>query len=731
MSRAPGFALTLALSTLLLVASFLLSRAAKNDELFGDYYTALIVVSVAGIGLLAILTALQVWRLIRQFRARTLGSRLTLRFVGTFTILTLVPLAVVYYFAVQFLSRSIDSWFDLQIEQTLDDAMLLGRSTLETIKLDVVHRARQDARRIEEADSAFQLFSLLDQLREKAGFEEMSLHSATGRILASSSSVAISLVPDAPNEHVLRKIRRGETYAEFEPVTEGGLRLRVAVQVPGRTVSQPMHVLQILHNLPVRYSRLGESVESASAEYEKLKYLREPLAFSFVLTLTLVSIMTLLIALLAAIYLAQRLLAPLRDLAEGTRAVAQGDYRKQLPVNSGDELGVLVSSFNQMTREISSAQQAARHSQQVAEAEHAYLDTVLTHLSAGVLSFDHDRRLRTHNPAAGRILHTELSRFEGAEIENIRATLPATEPLLNAIGDGMRHHAREWQREIDITGKDGRQTLILSGSRLSGEGEGEGHEPGYVVVFEDATELLKAQRDAAWGEVARRLAHEIKNPLTPIQLSAERIRRKYLGEVGSAGREALDRSTRTIVQQVEAMKAMVNAFSEYARPAPLRPALLDINQLISDTVELFHREGQSTRIAMDLDPELPRIRADRNALRQVLNNLIINAQEALADNPAKMRFSTRRVSGNKAVEICLQDNGPGFPEKLIDNIFEPYVTGKEKGSGLGLAISRRIIEEHGGSIRVNNLPAGGATVIITLSLRQEIGPTRPPDTRES
>ncbi|HCY13025.1 MAG TPA: two-component sensor histidine kinase, partial [Gammaproteobacteria bacterium] len=239
------------------------------------------------------------------------------------------------------------------------------------------------------------------------------------------------------------------------------------------------------------------------------------------------------------------------------------------------------------------------------------------------------------------------------------------------------------------------------------------------------------QRDAAWGEVARRLAHEIKNPLTPIQLSAERIRRKYLGEVGSAGREALDRSTRTIVQQVEAMKAMVNAFSEYARPAPLRPALLDINQLISDTVELFHREGQSTRIAMDLDSELPRIRADRNALRQVLNNLIINAQEALADNPAKMRFSTRRVSGNKAVEICLQDNGPGFPEKLIDKIFEPYVTGKEKGSGLGLAISRRIIEEHGGSIRVNNLPAGGATVIITLSLRQETGPSRPPDTRES
>lgn len=712
----PGF--TLLLSAFLLIASVLLSRAAGNDELFGDFYSALILLNVIGISLLALMSAFQIWRLIGQFRARVLGSRLTLRFVGTFAVLALIPLAVVYYFAVQFLSRGIDSWFDVQIEQALDDALLLGRSSLESIKLDVVDQLRDDADKIQRAESNFEVFQLLDELRQANDFEEMSLHSMSGEILASSSRDSISLIPDVPDERVIRQLRQGKVYSEIEPIAGGGLQLRVAIRMAGRQVGDIGRVLQVLDPLPLRYSRLAESVESASAEYEKLQYLRRPLTFSFVLTLSLVTLMTLLIALLIAIYLARRLVAPLRDLAEGTQAVAQGDYGKQLPVTSGDELGVLVSSFNRMTQEISSAQTAVRNSQFEAEKQSAYLETVLAHLSSGVMSFDGDRQLRTHNAAAERILHTLLGTFVESSIAEMIKALPAAEPLLNMIDQGISDDVSEWQKEISINSPLGQQTLVCSGTKLSGAET----ESGCVVVFDDATALIKAQRDAAWGEVARRLAHEIKNPLTPIQLSAERIRRRYLDKVEKDDREILDRATRTIAQQVESMKSMVNAFSDYAQPVISRPKRLDINTLIRDITELHVAHLTRIRFLFDLADDLPLVMTDPAGIRQVLNNLIINASDALGDKGGELKLSTRidPVKDNLLV-LELQDNGPGFPAELLDRIFEPYVTTKTSGSGLGLPISRRIIEENGGTMRAANLPKGGAVVIIQLPVTPSQG----------
>ncbi|MFL2561650.1 MAG: ATP-binding protein [Arenicellales bacterium] len=714
MRHSQGFALTLILSLALLGASILLSQSAQDGDLFGDYYTALIILNAAGISILALLTFFQVRKLVSAFRARALGSRLTLRFIATFAILALVPLAMVYYFSVQFLSRSIDSWFDVRIEKALDDALLLGRSTLEATKLEVIRQARTAARRIEITTSSVQLYNLLDKIRASGGFDEMSLHSSTGRILASSSNLSISLVPDAPGEGVLGKVRRDGVYAEFEPTDDAGLRLRVAVPVSGLSVSSPSRVLQILYPLPLRYSRLGESVESASTEYDRLKYLRGPLTLSFVLSLTLISLMTLLMALWASIYLAQRMLAPLRDLAEGTRAVSRGEYDKILPVNSGDELGVLVDSFNRMTREIGSAQQTALESQRWAESEHAYLNTVLTHLSAGVLSFDGTQHLKTYNAAATRILGADLKGCIGSPIESLARVLPGATALIEAIDLGMKEQISGWQKEIRISGGEGRHVLICSGTRVDSDDMNAGH----VAVFEDATELLTAQRDAAWGEVARRLAHEIKNPLTPIQLSAERIRNKYLSALDPEQRETLDRSTRTIVQQVEAMKTMVNAFSEYARPAPLQRVSTDLNQLINDTVELFRSGPNTINLQIEPDTRLGRIQIDPNSFSQVLNNLVINAQDALAGREGTVVIRTNQDSKTGGITVTVQDNGPGFDPHSIDRIFEPYVSSKEKGTGLGLAICRRIIEEHGGTIRANNPQQGGAAVIISLPLRR-------------
>ncbi len=714
MRNSQGFVLTLILSLALLGASILLSQSAQDGDLFGDYYTALIVLNAVGISILALLTFFQVRKLVSAFRARALGSRLTLRFIATFAILALVPLAMVYYFSVQFLSRSIDSWFDVRIEKALDDALLLGRSTLEATKLEVIRKARTAARRIEITTSSVQLYNLLDKIRASGAFDEMSLHSSTGRILASSSNLSISLVPDAPGEDVLGKVRRDGVYAEFEPTDDAGLRLRVAVPVSGLSVSSPSRVLQILYPLPLRYSRLGESVESASSEYDRLKYLRGPLTLSFVLSLTLISLMTLLMALWASIYLAQRMLAPLRDLAEGTRAVSRGDYDKILPVNSGDELGVLVNSFNRMTREIGSAQQTALESQRWAESEHAYLNTVLTHLSAGVLSFDGTQHLKTYNAAATRILGADLKGCIGSPIESLARVLPGATALIEAIDLGMKEQISGWQKEIRISGGGGRHVLICSGTRVDSDDMNAGH----VAVFEDATELLNAQRDAAWGEVARRLAHEIKNPLTPIQLSAERIRNKYLSALDPEQRETLDRSTRTIVQQVEAMKTMVNAFSEYARPAPLQRVSTDLNQLINDTVELFRSGPNAIDLQIEPDTSLGRIQIDPNSFSQVLNNLVINAQDALAGREGTAVIRTNQDSKTGGVTVTVQDNGPGFDPHSIDRIFEPYVSSKEKGTGLGLAICRRIIEEHGGTIRASNPQQGGAAVIISLPLRR-------------
>jgi len=712
----PGF--TLLLSAFLLIASVLLSRAAVNDELFGDFYSALILLNVIGISLLALMSAFQIWRLIGQFRAKVLGSRLTLRFVGTFAVLSLIPLAVVYYFAVQFLSRGIDSWFDVQIEQALDDALLLGRSSLESIKFDVVDQLHDDADKLRNAESNFEIFLLLEELRQASDFDEMSLHSMSGEILASSSKDSISLIPDVPDQRVIRRLREGDVYSEIEPIAGGGMQLRVAVLIAGQQVGDTDRVLQVLDPLPLPYSRLGENVESASAEYEKLQYLRRPLTFSFVLTLSLVTLMTLLIALLIAIYLARRLVAPLRDLAEGTQAVAQGDYGKQLPVTSGDELGVLVSSFNRMTQEISSAQTAVRNSQFEAEKQSAYLETVLAHLSSGVMSFDNNRQLRTHNAAAERILHTLLGTFVESSIAEMIKALPAAEPLLSMIDQGISDDVSEWQKEISINSPLGQQTLVCSGTKLSGTET----ESGCVVVFDDATALIKAQRDAAWGEVARRLAHEIKNPLTPIQLSAERIRRRYLDKIEKDDREILDRATRTIAQQVESMKSMVNAFSDYAQPVISRPRRMDINTLIRDITELHVTHLTRIRFLFDLADDLPQIMTDPAGIRQVLNNLIINASDALGDKGGELKLSTRidHAKDNLLV-LELQDNGPGFPAKLLDRIFEPYVTTKTSGSGLGLPISRRIIEENGGTMRATNLPKGGAIVIIHLPVAQSQG----------
>jgi nitrogen fixation/metabolism regulation signal transduction histidine kinase len=509
--------------------------------------------------------------------------------------------------------------------------------------------------------------------------------------------------------------------------------------------------LQVLQALPPRYAKLGESVQSAFAEYEKLVYLRGPLKFGFTLTLSLIALLTLLIAVWAAIFSARRLVAPIRELAEGTHAVAQGDYQKQIPVTSHDEIGILVDSFNDMTRRIHRAQTQTKRSQQEAEIQRAYLETVLGHLSSGVLTFNQRLLLRTYNTAAGLILGVDLKTGERKSLAWLAKHLPALRPFTDTVEQAAAAGETEWQTQIQLPVNGHHRTLMLHGTSLP---SWRGKRGGYVVVFDDITTLIQAQRDAAWGEVARRMAHEIKNPLTPIQLSAERIRHKFLRQVSDDERGALDRATHTIIEQVEALKSMVKDFSEYARSAQMHSQAVDLNDLIRNVVELYKKErgltaagvvplhsaggkagkGRSSRTVatkLDLDANLPSISADPGRLRQVLHNLLINARDALASTTRPMIIvRTRIITGeytregasanprtqndHRLVELEVQDNGPGFPEDLLARLYEPYVTRKEKGTGLGLAIVKRIVEEHGGTIRAQNLEEGGARVTIHL-----------------
>lgn len=745
MRYATGVVPLAVLSVLLLGALFLMIVATESSTLLGPLYSVFLVISILGVLLLLGLILVSLYRLAMQFRARVVGSRLTLRLLGIFTVLAVAPVAVVLIFSLQVVNRGIDTWFDVKTEKALDDALAVGRAALDASKKELLKDAKAIAVELEDSPGKLAV-QALDFLRDKYAIAELTLLSQEGRIIASSSEAgpgATKLVPDRPSDAILTQVRQDQAYANLDAIRRGDLQLRVVVAVTPREVGAPLRILQVLQPLPTRYAELSQSVQAAFAEYQKLVYLRGPLKFGFTLTLGLVALLTVLIAASAAIFSARRLSAPIRDLAAGTRAVAQGDYGKQLPVQGKDEFAILVESFNDMTRKIREAQDQIKRSRAEAEMQHTYLQTVLTHLSSGVLSFNGRNCLRTHNAAAAQILRIDLEPMKGKSLASIARTHTELSSFCEAVREAMEQGRDEWQTEAMLPGQGGRRTLIVRGTMLPGPRRRKG---GYVLVFDDVTALIQAERDAAWREIARRLAHEIKNPLTPIQLSAERIRHKCMPALTDTEQRTLDRSTHTIIEQVEALKSMVNAFTDYARPVYMQPAPMDFNALIRDVIELYGAEVLDTArgattpkrsrgarrrakgtvpltVQLDLDPHLPTIHADGGRLRQVLHNLLLNAREALVSQEVPtIRIHTHGVGNDygASVHLTVEDNGPGIPDKLMDNLFEPYVTTREKGTGLGLAIVKRIVEEHNGTLAAENLPGGGARISITLPLGEAV-----------
>ncbi len=697
--------------TYLLVASaalgaillFLLAAASANTSIFATHYPLLLILNAVIAAALLGLLGYQVITLRRALKGRVFGSRLTFRLLVLFAILAVVPGVLVYTVSVQFLTKSIESWFDVRVDTALESGLSLGRSALDNMLGDLRGKARTMALDLSDLPPAAQP-KALERLREQAGVDEATIVAPNGAVLASASREPTRLVPDAPPPAALRQARTARDYSAIETVGERGLRLRVILPLAGATLAEEARLLQLVQAVPPAVAETAETVQSVYRDYRELSLLRTGLKRIYLLTLTLTLLLALFSAIALAFILSRRLSEPLAELAESTLAVARGDFSRRPRVTSRDEIGVLTRSFNSMIGQLDDARGAAEANRAQLEHANAYLQSILANLSAGVLTFDEAFRLQVANTGAATMLGEDPANCAGGPL----AGSPVLDSLAAAIHAGFAEDGADapWQRELELPARG--LTLLVRGSRLPGG-------VGYVVVFDDVSQLIAAQRATAWGEVARRLAHEIKNPLTPIQLSAERVQAKLAERLAPSDREALARATETIVNQVAAMKAMVDDFREYARMPPPALGALDLNALVGEVLALYGHAH--AKIALRLDPALPALRGDATQLRQVIHNLLQNAEDALAGH-ADPRIEVRSERAGDRVRLAVADNGGGFAESIMQRAFEPYVTTKPRGTGLGLAIVKKIIDEHHGTVSIENRAggAGGAAVTIALPL---------------
>ena len=569
-------------------AFLLLAKSVQNSSAFNRLQLWILLVDIGGVIALSVLLARKLWRLVRDYRAHVPGSRLTARTVGIFGALVVAPLLIVYLSSLEFINVGIDSWFKVEVKQGLNDALVLSRAALDLRMREYSGRTQALADKLSTAGPA-DVQSQLDAERHGSQALEVVLFGAHARILGASLENPLESLPSQPPPDLVRQVEQHLPYVSLEPQAGGRYLIRTAAALGDAGRRDPRFVVAI-YPVPAQLAALSEAVQSSYSQYGDLAALREPLKYSFRLTLTLVLLLAMLAAIYGAIYSAQRLVRPVQDLIEGTRAVGKGDFATRLPLPSRDEMGFLVHSFNDMTKRLRRARAEATHSQQAVERERERLAIILARLSTGVLAIDRSMTVRTANAAAGAILGSDLSAATGRSLPELAASNERLGQFVAALAVRFAAGREEWREQLDLDSAAGRRTLMCACTPLPGEDS----DMGFVIVFDDITTLLQAQRDAAWGEVARRLAHEIKNPLTPIQLSAERLRRRLLAGMSERDAEILERGTRTIVQQVETMQQMVNAFSEYARAPEMQITRFSLNQLITEVADLYRSQDPRT-----------------------------------------------------------------------------------------------------------------------------------------
>ena len=700
-----------------LVLAFLLSIATNNPALYERHYVWLFWVNLTVATLLVLVIAIAAVRLLVRVRRGKFGSRLLLKLAAIFALVGVVPGVLIYTVSYQFVSRSIESWFDVKVETALDAGLNLGKGTLDAIVTDLASKTRLAAERLGETPGSAQPLAL-ERLREQLSAQDITIVGAAGQTVLSTGSSSARLMPDRPPQALLRQARNLRVVSELVGLDEdaaastNNARVRAIAFIPTTTfaLGEEDRYLMVNQLLPRTLATNALAVQAAYREYQQRALARGGLRKMYIGTLTLALVLAVFGALLLAVTLSNQLARPLLLLAEGMRQVAEGDLSSKPVFASRDELGGLTRSFADMTTQLSDARELVQRSVVQVEGARANLQTILDNLTAGVIVFDRLGHIDTVNPGATRIMRLPLSAYRGQPLENV----PGLASFAQAVAQRFELHSTSpeagerdhWQDSFELqpATPGGRErdsiTLLVRGAAMP--------QGATLMVFDDITELVSAQRSEAWSEVARRLAHEIKNPLTPIQLSAERLQHKLGAKLEGADQAMLARSVDTIVNQVQAMKTLVNEFRDYARLPAAHLVPIDLNALVAEVLGLYGSVQEAGRLRATLAPGLPAIIGDSTQLRQVIHNLVQNALDAVADQPdGQVRIATevaRTEQGAlRAVRLQVIDNGPGFADKVLKRAFEPYVTTKSKGTGLGLAVVKKIADEHGARVRIANL----------------------------
>ena len=724
-----------------LVLLFLLTDATDNRALYERNYVKLFSVNVVvAVMLLAVIGWIGLRLFVRLRRGR-FGSRLLMKLAVIFAVLGFMPGMLIYTVSYQFVTRSIESWFDVKVEGALDAGLNLGRSTLDALANDLAGKTRNAGGQLANLSDAGAGLAL-ERIRDQLGASDVVLWNAGGHMVASAGQSRFDLSPERPTPQLLRNARAQRSVAQIEglddPIPAGPpsiapqspqarIKAVALVTATGLDLNAEARYLQVTQPLPPTLVANAIAVQEAYREYQERALARGGLRRMYIGTLTLTLFLSVFAAVLLAVLLGNQLARPLLVLAEGVREVAAGDLSPKAALQGRDELGGLTRSFADMTQQLSDAREAVDKSMHQVDTARANLQTILDNLTAGVIVLDAQGLIVSSNPGATRILRAPLAALEGKPLQQVpgledfgRDVQAQFDALL---GEQEHHGIGHWQQSYELhAAPSGLQqdatSVVARGAELPAHTR--------LLVFDDISEIVSAQRARAWGEVARRLAHEIKNPLTPIQLSAERLAFKLDGKVDAAGQAVLTKSVRTIVEQVDAMKRLVNEFRDYARLPSAELAPLDLNALVADVLLLYEADHSAVPVRAEYDPACPPILGDAQQLRQVLHNLVQNAQDATeaaqhAVVPAVL-IRTRYSESTRRVRLSVIDSGIGFPENIMQRAFEPYVTTKSKGTGLGLAVVRKIADEHGARIDIGNRTGEGSAPGAQVSLSLPLAP---------
>lgn len=716
-----------------LVLLFLLTQATTNREMYERNYARLFVLNVFVAGLLLVAIVWIGYRLLRRLRQGKFGSRLLVKLAAIFALTGFVPGVLIYVVSYQFVSRSIESWFDVKVEGALDAGLNLGRVTLETLSNELASKARASASQLADTPSVSAALAL-ERSREQLGASDLMLWSASGQLIAVAGQSRYQLNPQRPSQQQFRNVRvqRSVTWIEglddALPGTLGNARIKALVLVSGTSLGllgEPRFLL-VTQTLPPTLVANALAVTQANREYQERALARSGLRRMYIGTLTLSLFLAVFGAVLLAVVLGNQIVRPLLLLADGVRQVAAGDLTPKASLQGRDELDGLTRSFADMTQQLSEARAAVQTSMMQVNAARANLQTILDNLTTGVMVLDAHGVIQSSNPGATRILRVPLAAFEGhrlAEIEGLQTFGKNVQAQFDSFLEGRSEHGLDhWQQSfelgsgaVELAGRQAENAIILiaRGAELPGSAR--------LLVFDDISEIVSAQRAQAWGEVARRLAHEIKNPLTPIQLSAERLQMKLANKLAAPEQALLTKSVKTIIDQVDAMKRLVNEFRDYARLPAAELKAVDLNVLVTEVMHLYACENLPVPVQMELDLRCPKVQGDAQQLRQVLHNLLQNAQDATESagnsSPAdSVTLKTQWLESAGRVRLSVLDCGTGFPEHILKRVFEPYVTTKAKGTGLGLAVVKKIADEHGARVDITNRFVGTKVVGAQVSL---------------